>query len=130
MVDARGRLVATFNKNRWVTYTPSEKPGGTHNKAKSLVGTLSIFPAAERTNTLDIKRYNSAGIQSRVDNLDHRLSGSKGKGTENVNLEGVHVGNLTEEVIVLTAWMQVEAEHRLRYKILDVLQEIGENAGG
>lgn len=93
------------------------------------MGTLSIYPAAKRATTLDMRRYNSAGIQSKVDNIDHTMSGNKGKLEKNVNLGGEHVGNLTEEVIAFTGWMIAEAEHRLRYKILDVLQEIGEHLG-
>ncbi|KAJ3537271.1 hypothetical protein NM208_g6381 [Fusarium decemcellulare] len=49
---------------------------------------------------------------------------SKNKETSKLNLTGPHSGNLTEESIVFTCWMAVEAEHRLRYKILDLLEEI------
>lgn len=130
LMDSQGDLIATFDKNRWVSYTPSQKPGTAFNKNMSHVGTLAIFPGATRTSTLDIRRHNSAGMQSKVDALDHKLSGNKGNGDENVNLEGEHSGDLTEEVVVFTAWMVVEGEHRLRYKIFDFLEEIAENVGG
>lgn len=64
---------------------------------------------------------------------DAKTSGAKakaGKANKNVNLEGPHCGNLLEETIVLTCWCAVEAEHRLRYKVIDILQEIGETIGG
>lgn len=76
------------------------------------------------------RHHGSPAAQSRLDNLGHGLSGTKGRLDKNVHLGGEHVGNLTEEVIAFTCWMIIEAEHRLRYKIFDLLQEVGENAEG
>ena len=52
------------------------------------------------------------------------------KRTKNLNLDGQHSGDLLEEAMVFTCWIALESEHRLRYKILDVLQQIGEILGG
>ncbi|KAJ6063542.1 hypothetical protein N7499_012222 [Penicillium canescens] len=49
---------------------------------------------------------------------------------QDLNLHGTHAGNLTADAIALTCWIVVEAEHRLRYKVLDLFEEIGESAGG
>lgn len=48
------------------------------------------------------------------------------KETAKLNPKGPHSGNLTEEIIVFTCWIAVEGEHRLRYKIFDLLEEIAE----
>lgn len=49
---------------------------------------------------------------------------------QDLNAHGFHAGNLTEDTIALTCWIVVETEHRLRYKLLDLLEEIGESAEG
>jgi hypothetical protein len=117
-----------------VSYKPSEKPGNPHNKKKSFVGTLSIWPAAKRATTVDVAaaQSNSTASQSKskVDDIDHVVSGNRNKLEANVNLGGRHSGDLTEEVIAFTCWMAVEAEHRLRYKIFDLIEEVAENVGG
>lgn len=46
-----------------------------------------------------------------------------------LNLDGPHSGNLLEEAIVFTCWMAFEGEHRLRWKILDLLEEVAETFG-
>jgi hypothetical protein len=88
-------------------------------------------PAAKSTTELVVitgTGGETAGTQGRAN-----CSGSEadsGKANKNVNLDGPHTGDLLEETIVLTCWSAVEAEHRLRYKLLDLLQEIGETIGG
>lgn len=52
------------------------------------------------------------------------------KDEKDLNPGGVHSGNLTEEAVVFTCWMAVEAEHRLRYKIPDFIEEVGEEFEG
>ena len=47
-----------------------------------------------------------------------------------LNLEGSHSGSLLEEAIIFTCWMAIESEHRMRWKIIDLLEEIGEAVGG
>jgi len=54
-----------------------------------------------------------------VDKLSDKL-------TRDLNLGGSHSTDLTEEAIAFTCWIAIEAEHRLRYKILDLLEEIAE----
>jgi hypothetical protein len=66
-------------------------------------------------------------IQGRIDDA---LSGTPKIDEQDLNLHGFHAGNLTADAIALTCWIVVEAEHRLRYKVLDLLEEIGESAGG
>jgi hypothetical protein len=46
--------------------------------------------------------------------------------TKDLNLQGLHSGEITEEAIAFTCWIATEAEHRLRYKILDLIEEIAE----
>lgn len=48
------------------------------------------------------------------------------EGKQTLNEGGEHVGDVIEEAVVLTAWIVLEGEHRLRYKVLDVLEEIAE----
>jgi hypothetical protein len=62
--------------------------------------------------------------------IDDGITGIRNMHEQDLNLHGNHAGNLTVDAIALTCWIVVEAEHRLRYKILDVLEEIGESAGG
>jgi len=62
--------------------------------------------------------------------IDDAFSGAAKIDEQDLNLHGTHAGNLTADAIALTCWIVVEAEHRLRYKILDLLEEIGESAGG
>lgn len=52
------------------------------------------------------------------------------KPSKNLNPGGHHAGNITEEAIVFTCWAAVEAEHRLRHKLEDLAEEIGESVGG
>jgi hypothetical protein len=51
-------------------------------------------------------------------------------GEKRANFSGTHAGNLLADAIVMTCWATAEAEHRLRHKLLDLLQEIAESAGG
>ena len=44
-----------------------------------------------------------------------------------LNLQGLHSGDLTEEAVAFTCWIAVEAEHRLRYKVFDLLEEVAES---
>ncbi|KAH6973091.1 hypothetical protein BKA56DRAFT_635041 [Ilyonectria sp. MPI-CAGE-AT-0026] len=103
------RILATVEKDRWAFVRPSERTGVPPNKKKSLVGTLRIYPAA----------YTEAASET-----DQLKQGSDT--TINLNAGGSHSGNITEEAIVLTCWIAVEAEHRLRHKIFDLLEEIAE----
>ena len=116
LVNADNVVIATFEKDRWCSFKSSEKCEGTPNKKKTYTGTLRIYTS---THPAPVINASSCGIKD----------GDK-KANKNVNLGGAHSGDLTEEAIVFTCWMAVEAEHRLRYKIFDLLEEIGESAGG
>ena len=112
-MNADNVIIATFEKDRWSTFKSSEKCEGTPNKKKTYRGTLRIYPSAHP-----------------AVHFETPIGGGKDKHRENLNLGGSHAGDLTEEAIAFTCWIAVEAEHRLRYKIFDLLEEVGENVGG
>lgn len=134
LVNSRHEVVATFEKDRWASYKPGKKTSIFPHKKRSYIGTLSIHGTGQEATTEEVKQYyQDAAAQTRrtaLDDLDHRLTGNKAKEDENINLEGRHKGDLTEEAIAFTCWMVVEAEHRLRYRIFDLLAEVAENIGG
>ncbi|SPN96640.1 uncharacterized protein DNG_00161 [Cephalotrichum gorgonifer] len=119
LVNSDNVVIATFEKDRWSVFKPSEKYEGTPNKKKSYTGTLRIHPSAYATPDVD---YTKSGPEGTREGNEKFL--------KNMNLEGSHAGNLTEEAIVFTCWIVVEAEHRIRYKVLDEIEEIGESFGG
>ncbi|KAM5350574.1 hypothetical protein ACJ41O_007079 [Fusarium nematophilum] len=133
LVDSDKNLIATFEKDRWASYKRSENSGEPPNKKKALLGELRIysFPKADLTNL----QVNALQTPPRPqthgpdDDIQTKAHGNNKK-TANLNLAGPHSGNLMEESIVFTCWIAVEAEHRLRYKILDLLEEIAESFGG
>jgi hypothetical protein len=91
------------------------KTDGPPNKKKYLVGKLRIYdtvPAAPA----------SCDVPAPSTKMQ--------KDGEEVNPDGFHHGDILEEAIVFSCWAVVEAEHRLRYKVLDILSEIGETIGG
>ena len=106
---------------------------GHPNKKKRYIGQLRIYDAANTFRpTTDAQ--GSAANGSRIANMTGRVddfSSSMGKHKNKpVNPSGSHSGNYLEEMIAFSCWIVVEAEHRLRHKILDFLEEVGENAGG
>lgn len=118
LVNADNVVIATFQKDRWSTFRRSEKCEGTPNKKKTYTGTLRIYPPTHPAPAFNPSDHGPAGPETKND-----------KTTKNLNLGGPHSGDLTEEAIAFTCWVAVEAEHRLRYKIIDLLEEIGEAAG-
>lgn len=130
LIDGNNNVVATLEKDRWASYKSSVKTNGPPNKSKTLLGTLSIH-----TNTLipisssEISSLDAAK-ESELISSGQEKSKREQKLRKNLNLDGPHSGDLVEEAIVLTCWIALEAEHRLRYKILDLLEEIGESLGG
>ncbi|OJD28085.1 hypothetical protein ACJ73_00512 [Blastomyces percursus] len=124
--------IATVKKRRSAHYHRSIKTGQPPNKKKLFIGALRIY---EEAYELPIGDDNGAGgsrvaaFTGKVDALASN-SRSRAKDKRDVNPDGPHVGNLTEGMIMLSCWIVAEAEYRLRYKIFDVLQEIGENARG
>lgn len=121
LVSSDGTVIATLEKDRWASYKRSEKTGGPPNKKKALLGALRIYALPEcDTEHLQLPpKYEAA--------MSAQASEKKKKGeTAKLNPKGPHSGNLTEEMIVFTCWIAVEGEHRLRYKVLDLIEEIGE----
>ncbi|KAL2194052.1 hypothetical protein P885DRAFT_80580 [Corynascus similis CBS 632.67] len=126
LVDANNNIIATFEKDRWASYKRSERLGGPPNKKRQLLGTLRRFPpAADAPSPAAVLEAVRAGIQNgeNASKLPEKL-------TKYLNLQGSHSGDLTEEAIAFTCWIAVEAEHRLRYKIFDLIEEVLENMGG
>ncbi|KAL2163567.1 hypothetical protein VTH06DRAFT_5625 [Thermothelomyces fergusii] len=120
LVDADNNVVATFEKDRWASCKLSEKLGRPPNKQRSFVGTLRRYyshpaaappPAAAAV----LEAVRSAGPGAAAPGLPEKL-------TRDLNLQGTHAGDLTEEAIALTCWIAVEAEHRLRYVIFDFIE--------
>lgn len=50
--------------------------------------------------------------------------------TRDFDPPGSHIGDIVEEAIAFTCLIAIEVEHRLRYKILDLIQEIVESVEG
>ncbi|KAL4922786.1 hypothetical protein BDW62DRAFT_2952 [Aspergillus aurantiobrunneus] len=122
-------LIATLEK-AMLGSRRSIRTGSPPNKSKTLLGTLNIYdcpgdtikhPSRSRDETL-------TSFMAHVDAANTRPSDVKDE--EGLNPDGVHSGNLTEDAIVFSCWIVVEAEHRLRCKILDFLEEIGEEIDG
>ncbi|KAH8686490.1 hypothetical protein BGZ61DRAFT_355786 [Ilyonectria robusta] len=129
LVDSNKRVLATVEKDRWAFVRPSERTGVPPNKKKSLVGTLRIYPAAyaeAASETDQLKQGSGTTIVANQEAPHCWNMGEVGKESQNLNAGGSHSGNITEEAIVLTCWIAVEAEHRLRHKIFDLLEEIAE----
>ncbi|KAH7137408.1 hypothetical protein B0J13DRAFT_677426 [Dactylonectria estremocensis] len=127
LVNSQNVVVATFEKNRWVSFQKAERTEDLANKKKSFLGTLSIYPSEYPTTVSCIDHAKQVAEQ---DELDTTKKPKPEKHTKYINLDGPHAGELTEETIVFTCWIAIEAEHRLRYKIFDLLQEIAEIVGG
>ncbi|PGH14993.1 hypothetical protein AJ79_02673 [Helicocarpus griseus UAMH5409] len=126
-------LIATFEKRRSAGYRRSIKTGQPPNKKKRFIGTLRVYDGAYAPPTEgkgDAGASSVAAFTGKVDAMASRPGGGSSKDEKDLNPEGTHQGSLTEDAIMLSCWMVSEAEHRLRYKILDLLEEIGENADG
>lgn len=108
------QVVATFEKKRWASYQRAEKSKGSFNKTRSLIGILRFFPHQFNQTVADEDRASNTDKAVLKQSLDDPLD----------------KGALLEQNIALTCWIAVEAEHRQRYKSLDILQEIGEVIGG
>jgi hypothetical protein len=97
-----------------------------------LIGKLQVnSPSAATSNiATTLSRTDYSTLSKITGRIDDAITGIQKMDEQHLNLHGIHAGNLTVDAIALTCWIVVEAEHRLRYKILDVLEEIGESAGG
>ncbi|KAF1814241.1 hypothetical protein P152DRAFT_393064 [Eremomyces bilateralis CBS 781.70] len=123
-------LIATLKKDRWSTFRSSEKIGQPPNKKRAYVGQLCIYPAAYEQSTIPDQTKEST-LAKHTAKIDGAVSGKKKNHHDDIEIpDGPHAGNMLEELIVLTAWIVIEAEHRLRWKIVDLIEEIGESAGG
>ncbi|KAF7554463.1 hypothetical protein G7Z17_g2933 [Cylindrodendrum hubeiense] len=128
LVNSDKVVIATFEKERWASFKKAQKtPEDSANKKRSHIGTISIYPSAFPSNSSCINHAKETEEQYR---LDPTKKPKPKKHTKYINFDGPHSGELTEEMIVFSCWMAIEAEHRLRYKILDVLHEVAEIVGG
>ncbi|KAK2739196.1 hypothetical protein FQN57_006639 [Myotisia sp. PD_48] len=119
-------LIATFEKGRWSGFNPKIKTGKPPNKAKWLVGQLQFH---NHPSSPEFSK-GSVNTGSTIDKSVYKTHLLNGKPIKNLNLDGPHSSDLLEDAMVFSCWIVVEAEHRLRYKIFDLLEEAGENAGG
>ncbi|KXG53051.1 uncharacterized protein PGRI_001010 [Penicillium griseofulvum] len=95
-------VIAIFEKGRWASYTKSVRSEGP-NKSKQLIGKLKVSCQSAASNVIVPP--------------NHRAS-------EDICI-GADAGNLTADVIALTCWIAVEAEHRIRYKYLKMAVKWG-----
>jgi hypothetical protein len=125
LVDANNNVIATFEKDRWASYKRSENLGRQPNKKRLFLGKLRRYPAADAPSVsavLESIRSSSSPHDSSSFNFSKKL-------TRDLNLKGPHSGDIAEEAIAFTCWIAVEAEHRLRYKVFDLIEEIAESLG-
>lgn len=112
-------LIATYEKKH---FGRSAGPGMDRKGKKRPIGILRIYPAAyerPQTGTVeDLDGESTPGV---------RLAPNHTTGS---NITGTHTGDIFEEAVVLSCWAALEAEHRIRHTILDILIAIAENAGG
>ncbi|KAK2794876.1 hypothetical protein FQN51_000619 [Onygenales sp. PD_10] len=125
-------LIATLEKSRASSYRSSIKSAGPPNKKKQFTGTLRLYDEAYSTTCVKSNTDLSipAEVTPEVSAFASNALSSKFKDEKGFNLNGPHAGNVIEDAIIISCWVVVEAEHRLRYKILDFLEEVGENAEG
>ncbi|RDW93649.1 uncharacterized protein DSM5745_00971 [Aspergillus mulundensis] len=122
-------LIATFEK-RPLGSRKTVRTGGPPNKSKTLLGQLRLysFPDEPPKHPTDVHKNHSPSFMTRVDAASTKPSDVKDE--RDLNSHGLHLGNLTEDAIAFTCWIVVEAEHRLRCKIPDFLEEAAENMEG
>lgn len=111
-------LIATYEKKH---FGRNAGPGVDVKGKKRSVGALRIYPAAYQrpqigaVSGLDDEMAQEVGLAPR-----HKVGS---------NITGTHTGDIFEEAVVMTCWAALEAEHRIRHTILDILILIAENAG-
>ncbi|VUC24648.1 unnamed protein product [Clonostachys rosea] len=131
LVNSQNQLVATFEKDRWAIFKPSEKWPETANKRKHYIGTLTMYSVDHVEHQSPEEELADEKTSPEIsDNSGEKSKKKTRKPNKNLNSGGHHAGNLAEEAIVFTCWAAVEAEHRLRHKLEDLAEEIGETLGG
>ncbi|OBT66308.1 hypothetical protein VE03_04294 [Pseudogymnoascus sp. 23342-1-I1] len=112
-------VIATYEKKH---FGRSAGPGMDGKGKKRPIGTLRIYPAAyERPHTGTVVDLDGESTPEIKLAPRHRMGS---------NMTGTHSGDIFEEAVVMTCWAALEAEHRIRHTILDILIAIAENAGG
>ncbi|CAI4214139.1 unnamed protein product [Parascedosporium putredinis] len=144
LVDSHGAIIATYEKDRWASFKRAEKVGAPPNKRRKFLGTLTTFlpsqpnpvsAAARAVDTTTVVAKDGGSTEHLNQSNEESLitQEPKKKKAEKpdkiLNLDGPHSGDLLEEAVVFTCWMAFEGEHRLRWKILDLLEEVAETLG-
>ncbi|KAL2848742.1 hypothetical protein BJX68DRAFT_102674 [Aspergillus pseudodeflectus] len=122
-------IIATFEKG--LLGSPrSIKTGGPPNKSKTLLGNLKLYDRAGATgqHPMQTEYDQLTSFVAQVDAANTKPSDIQDE--NDLNPAGSHSGNLVDEAIAFTCWIVVEAEHRLRHKIPDFLEEVAENLEG
>ncbi|KAL3455753.1 hypothetical protein BJX64DRAFT_57680 [Aspergillus heterothallicus] len=122
-------LIATFEKGL-LSCPRSIKTGGPPNKSKRLLGNLKLYDRAGASgkHPMHTEYDQLTTFMAQVDAANTKPSDIKDE--KNLNPSGPHSGNLLDDAIAFTCWIVVEAEHRLRCKIPDFLEEVAENFEG
>ncbi|KAL2822623.1 hypothetical protein BJX63DRAFT_127162 [Aspergillus granulosus] len=122
-------IIATFEKDLLRSPT-SIKTGGPPNKCKTLLGNLKLYDRAGATGKHPIHtEYDQlTSLMAQVDAANTKPSDIKDE--RDLNPSGSHSGNLVDDAIAFTCWIVVEAEHRLRFKLPDFLEEVSEEFDG
>ncbi|PGH21466.1 hypothetical protein AJ80_03257 [Polytolypa hystricis UAMH7299] len=114
------------------TIRSSIKSDGPPNIKKTFIGKLDAYSGAYNPPPANHGNASGSRLAALTGKVDEKasepLSKKKKKEERDLNPDGSNTGNLTEDAIMLSGRIVAEAEHRCRYKILDILQEIGENA--
>ncbi|KAL4866276.1 hypothetical protein BDV12DRAFT_210623 [Aspergillus spectabilis] len=120
-------LIATFEKG-FLGCPESIRTGGPPNKSKSLLGNLKLYDPPNFTfiNKIPTQHDKITNFMAQVDAHNTKPSDIKDD-EKDLNPDGKHSADLFEEAIAFTCWIVVEAEHRLRYKIPEFLEEVAEN---
>lgn len=111
-------LIATFEKKH---FGRSAGPGMDGKGKKRPIGALRIYPAAYDCSQAGTVMGLDSEMAQEVRVAPRHRMGS--------NMTGTHTGNIFEEAVVMACWAALEAEHRIRHTILDILIVIAENAG-
>lgn len=111
-------LIATYEKKHCGR---NAGPGMDGKGKKRSIGTLRIYPAAYECPKIGTAIGLDGEMAQEVKLAPRHTMGS--------NMTGAHTGDIFEETVVMTCWAALEAEHRIRHTILDILILIAENAG-
>jgi hypothetical protein len=130
-VNSDNVVIATFEKERWASFKVAERVNAPPNKKRAFLGKLQIFSSAYIGEIAVEKTAKKEDmLTENLNKVSDRALKKSMKEDKILNIDGAHSGNLLEEAIVFTCWIALEGEHRLRWKVIDFLEEVAESAGG